>query len=86
MAEGNFSGEKLATYVERVERLTEERDALSADIREVKAEAKAAGFDVKIFNKVVQRRKRSRSEVEEEDDLIRLYEEAVNRALKDLVE
>ena len=86
MAEGNFSGEKLATYVERVERLTEERDALSADIREVKAEAKAAGFDVKILNKVVQRRKRSRSELEEEDDLIRLYEEAVDRALKDLVE
>lgn len=86
MAEGNFSGDELAKYVERVERLVEERASLDADIREVKAEAKDAGFDVKILNKVVQRRKRARKDVEEEDDLIRLYEDAVDRALKDLIE
>ena len=86
MAEGNFAGDALAKYVERIERLNEERAALGEDIKEVKAEAKSAGFDTKILNRVIQRRKQSRRENEEEDDLLRLYEDAVDRALKDLTE
>lgn len=69
--------EKLAKFIERIENLNDERDALADDIKEIKAEAKAAGYDVKVMNKVIARRKRDRDELAEEDALIEVYEEAV---------
>ena len=64
---------QLRSLIERIERLEEEKKALSADIREVYAEAKANGFDTKIVRKVVAIRKKERHEREEEEAMIELY-------------
>ena len=48
---------KLNTFIDRIERLEEEKKELSADIREVFAEAKGAGFDVKVMRQVLRLRK-----------------------------
>ncbi len=48
---------KLNTYIDRIERLEEEKRELSTDIREVYAEAKGAGFDVKVMRQVLRLRK-----------------------------
>lgn len=68
----------LQSVIERVERLEEEKAALSADIREVYAEAKGQGFDVKIVRKVVRLRKQDRHEREEEAALLDLYLHALD--------
>ena len=51
------SGERLRSYIERIERLEEEKKALSDDIREVYSEAKGTGFDVKILRQIIRLRK-----------------------------
>ena len=68
---------QLKSLVERIERLQEEKNALTQDIREVYAEAKANGFDTKIVRKVVAIRKKDRAEREEEQALIDLYMNAL---------
>lgn len=85
IGDNSVAGEQLATIIQRIERLNEEKDALAEDIREVFSEAKGNGFDVKVLRKVIARRKRARNEVAEEDDMIAIYEEAADRILKDIV-
>jgi uncharacterized protein (UPF0335 family) len=78
MAEvGGIAGERLRAFIERIERLEEEKAALSADIREVYAEAKATGFDVKIMRQVIRLRKMDRSDREEQEHLLDLYKRAI---------
>ena len=67
------TNEQLKSFVERVERLSEEKDALTADIREVYSEAKGSGFDVKIIRKVVALRKLDASERQEQEALLETY-------------
>ena len=58
MAEvGGIAGEKLRSYIERIERLEAEKSALAADIREIFADAKGNGFDAKIMRQIVRLRK-----------------------------
>ena len=59
MTETNVTNDagKLNTFIDRIERLEEEKRELSADIREVYAEAKGAGFDVKVMRQVLRLRK-----------------------------
>ncbi len=57
MADGGFAPDRLRSFIERVERLEEEKQALAADIREVYSEAKGVGFDPKIMRHVVRLRK-----------------------------
>ena len=54
---GGVAAERLRSFVERIERLEEDKAALAADIREVYAEAKANGFDPKIMRQVIRMRK-----------------------------
>jgi uncharacterized protein (UPF0335 family) len=68
---------ELKSFIERVERLEEEKAALTADIREVYAEAKAQGFDAKIMRQVVRLRKMDKIEREEQETLLDLYLDAV---------
>lgn len=68
---------QLRSVVERIERLEEDKAAVAADIKEVKAEAKGNGFDVKIINAVVRRRKQDRAKRQEEEALLDLYEAAL---------
>jgi len=64
---------QLRSLVERIERLEEERAALSADLREVYAEAKAQGFDARVLRRVVRARRQDRLEREQEQALFDLY-------------
>lgn len=73
MTKSVFATEHLRSFVERVERLSEEKDALAADIREVYAEAKGQGFDTKIMRKVIALRKLETAERQEQEAMLDLY-------------
>lgn len=77
---GGVAGDQLRSYLERIERLEEEKAALMADIREVFAEAKANGFDVKIMRQVLKLRKMDRDDRAEEETLLDLYKRALGMA------
>ncbi len=63
----------LRAFIERIERLEEDKKALADDIKEVYAEAKGNGFDVKIMRKIVSIRKQDRDKRIEEDAILELY-------------
>lgn len=69
---GNSAGQ-LASFITRIENMTEEKKAAADDIREIYAEAKANGFDPKIMRIIVRRRARDRAELEAEDMLVDTY-------------
>ncbi|MDH5488640.1 MAG: DUF2312 domain-containing protein [Rhodospirillaceae bacterium] len=75
---GGIAADKLRSFVERIERLEEEKAALSADIREVYSEAKGSGFDIKIIRQVVRLRKLDQSERQEQEELLDVYRRALN--------
>lgn len=75
---GGIAGDRLRSFVERIERLEEEKAALAADIREVYSEAKGTGFDVKILRQVVRLRKMEVSERQEQEDLLDVYKRALD--------
>ena len=64
---------RLRSFVERVERLEEEKAALAADIREVYSELKGAGYDVKIVRQIIRMRKMDASDRQEQESLIDVY-------------
>ena len=74
---GGIAAERLRQFIERVERLEEEKTALSADIREVFAEAKAVGFDPKIMRQVIRLRKMDSADAEEQEALLQVYKSAL---------
>jgi uncharacterized protein (UPF0335 family) len=63
----------LRAFVERIERLEEEKKALADDIKDVYAEAKGNGFDVKIMRKIISLRKQDREKRNEEEEILGLY-------------
>jgi uncharacterized protein (UPF0335 family) len=65
--------DQLRSFVERVERLEEEKAALAGDIREVYSEAKGSGFDTKIMRQVVRLRKLDRADFQEREAVLDLY-------------
>ena len=73
MAKSGFAKDHLRSLIERVERLEEEKAALTADIREVYAEAKGQGFDTKIMRQVVRLRKLDRADRQEQEAILDLY-------------
>jgi len=73
---GGIAGERLRSIVERIERLEEEKKALSSDIKDIFAEAKSAGFDVKVLRAVIRLRQEP-AEVEEQETLLDLYRRAL---------
>jgi uncharacterized protein (UPF0335 family) len=77
MAKSGFAKDQLRSIIERIERLEEERTALSADIREVYAEAKGNGFDTKILRQVVRLRKLDRADRQEQEAILDLYMSAL---------
>ncbi len=68
---------RLKTIIERIERLEEEKAGIANDIKEVYAEAKGNGFDVKILRKVIRLRKQDKAKRQEEEALIDLYLSAI---------
>ena len=77
MAKTGFAKEHLKSFIERIERLEEEKAALAADIREVYSEAKGTGFDVKIMRQVVRLRKMDTADRQEQDAVLDLYPSAL---------
>ncbi|MGE0845168.1 MAG: DUF2312 domain-containing protein [Flavobacteriaceae bacterium] len=72
-ATGSFAKEQLRAFIERVERLEEEKKAIADDIRDVFAEAKAMGFDAKILRQVIRIRKQEPQERAEQEEILTLY-------------
>ena len=71
------AADQLKSFVERIERLEEEKQTIAADIRDVFAEAKVNGFDVAILRQVIALRKQDKSEREEKEALLELYMQAL---------
>ena len=74
---GGIASERLQSFVERLERLEEEKAALSADIKEVYSEAKSGGFDIKIIRQIVRLRKMNTADRREQEELLDLYKDAL---------
>ena len=74
---GGVAGARLLSFIERIERLEEEKAALMEDIKEVYAEAKGVGFDSKTMRKVVSLRKMDGEKRRESEELLDLYKAAV---------
>ncbi len=74
---GGMNAGQLKSLVERIEKLEEERGALSGDIREVYSEAKSAGYDTRIVRQVVRLRKMDKTDRAEQEELLALYLDAV---------
>ena len=70
---GQIAQDRLRSFIERVERLEDEKSVLAADIKEVYAEARSAGFDPKTMRKVVRLRKMEDSDRQEEEFLLDTY-------------
>ena len=73
MAKSGFAKDRLRSFVERIERLEEEKKALSDDIKEVYAEAKGEGFDTKTMRQVVGLRKLDKADFQEREAMLDLY-------------
>ena len=74
---GGVAADRLRSIVERIERLEEERKALGGDIRDIYAEAKSAGFDVKVMRQLIRIRKQEPADVEEQETLLDVYRRAL---------
>ena len=74
---GGIAADQLASYVERIERLEEEKANLMADIKEVYGEAKALGYDVKILRQIIHLRKIEDHERSEQEQILEVYKRAL---------
>lgn len=72
-ATDNVAADELRQFIERVERMNEEKAAISADITEIWAEAKGRGYDVKVMKLIVKMRKMDANERAEQDAILQLY-------------
>ena len=73
----NFDPAQLLSIVQRVEKLNEDQAAIAADLNEVLAEAKSAGYDPKYIKKMVELRKMDPDELNEQDVLTQMYRDAL---------
>ena len=68
---------QLRSFIERIERLEEEKKTISDDIKEVYAELKGSGFDSKAVREVIRLRKKEDHERQEEEAMVKLYKDAL---------
>ena len=71
------TNERLKSFIERIERLEEEKKGISDDIKDVFAEAKGTGFDVKIMRQVIRMRKMEEADRREQEELLDVYMRAL---------
>lgn len=77
---GGVAGERLKSFIERIERLETEKKVIGEDIKEVYGEAKATGFEPKIMRKIISFRKMELQKRREESELLELYMAAIGMA------
>ena len=75
---GGIAADRLRSLIERIERLEEEKKAHSGDNRDVNAEAKSAGFDVKIMRAILKLRKMNAADRDEQEFLLDTYRKALD--------
>jgi uncharacterized protein (UPF0335 family) len=76
-ATSDSSAARLKSFIERIERLEEEKAGIAADIKDVYAEAKGTGFDVKVMRQVIRLRKMESADRQELEELLDLYKRAL---------
>jgi uncharacterized protein (UPF0335 family) len=76
----SVAADQLKSIIVRIERLEEEKAGIAGDIKDVYAEAKANGFDVKVLRKIISLRKRDHDERQEEEAILELYLQALGMA------
>lgn len=81
VADSGVAADELKQFIERIERLEEEKAAIAGDIKEVYAELKGRGFDAKAICKIVQIRKKPVEERAEEDAILELYLQALGMSV-----
>lgn len=74
---GGLSAEHLKQFIERIERLEEEKKTIAEDIKEVFAEAKGTGFDAGTMRTIIKLRKKDKADLEEEEYLLDTYKRAM---------
>ena len=72
-----ISADRLKSFVERIEKLEEERQALSSDIRDVYSEAKGVGYDIKTLRTIIALRKKNAADRAEQETLLDVYKHAL---------
>lgn len=77
MSEGNIAADQLRLFIERIERLEEEKKGIADDIKDVYAEAKATGYDVKTMRSIVRLRKLEKHVRQEAEALLETYKAAL---------
>jgi uncharacterized protein (UPF0335 family) len=80
VAESGVAADELRQFIERVERLEEEKAGISSDIKDVYAELKGRGFDAKAVRQIVRIRKLDNSERQEQEAILELYMQALGMA------
>jgi uncharacterized protein (UPF0335 family) len=75
--DGGIAADRLRSFIERIERLEEEKAVLAADVREIYAEAKGTGFDTKVMRQIVRLRKMDTADRQEQEALLDLYKRAI---------
>jgi uncharacterized protein (UPF0335 family) len=76
-ATSDSSAARLKSFIERIERLEEEKAGIAADIKEVYAEAKGTGFETKVMRQIVRLRKMEAESRREQEELLDLYKRAL---------
>lgn len=74
---GEISGQRLKSFIQRIEKLEESKASVLEDIKDVYGEAKSTGFDVKIIRKIISLRKMEVEKRREEEELLDLYKSAI---------
>ncbi len=74
---GGVAAQELRSFIERVERLEQEKKDIADQIKEVMAEAKGRGYDTKVMRKIVSLRKRDQDDIAEEEAILDMYKSAL---------
>ena len=80
MSNGAIARDQLRAFVERIERMEEEKKAITEDIKEIYAEAKGMGYDTKVLRQVVRIRKQDQNERAEQEAILDTYLHALGMA------
>ena len=74
---GNIAVDRLRSAIERIEKIEDERKALAGDVRDIFAELKSAGFEIRAVRQILAERRKEPAEVEEQETLVSIYRRAL---------